>query len=212
MYSILITGKIVNFVIDNSLINLGAMYGFLKNVTGKAAVSNRIFEIRMANYFISKESSAGMKREITGVLQNDIVKDGRFDMELCLRKFAAHYAELFSESDYKFIEKHGRMLFLMYLKPLINGQGFYHIESQFTDLRRMDLVVDFGQEQFLIELKLWRGEAKHQDAYRQLLGYIESKNAATGYLLTFDLRKKENKRPHAKWVKADGRRLFDVVV
>ena len=31
-------------------------------------------------------------------------------MELCLRKFAAHYAELFGESDYKFIEKHGRML------------------------------------------------------------------------------------------------------
>jgi hypothetical protein len=133
-------------------------------------------------------------------------------MELCLRKFAAHYAELFSESDYKFIEKHGRMLFLMYLKPLINGQGFYHIESQFTDLRRMDLVVDFGPEQFLVELKLWRGEAKHQDAYRQLFGYMESKNAATGYLLTFDLRKKENKRPHAKWMKADGRRLFDVVV
>ena len=212
MYSILITGKTVNFNALDPVIDLGVMYGFLKNATGKATVSNRIFELIMANYFISKESRANTNREINGVHQYDVVKDGRFDMELCLRKFAAHYAELFGESDYKFIEKHGRMLFLMYLKPLINGQGFYHIESQFTDLRRMDVVVDFGPEQFLVELKLWRGEAKHQDAYRQLLGYMESKNAATGYLLTFDLRKKENKRPHAKWVKADGRRLFDVVV
>ncbi|MDR2419161.1 MAG: hypothetical protein LBD79_08905 [Treponema sp.] len=29
-------------------------------------------------------------------------------------------------------------------QPLINGACFYHIESQFTDLRRMDIVVDYG--------------------------------------------------------------------
>ena len=87
-----------------------------------------------------------------------MLREGRFDMELCLRKFAEHYEEIFNEGDTGFLERHGRLLFLSYLRPLINGQGFYHIESQFTDLRRMDIVVDFGREQFIIELKIWRGE------------------------------------------------------
>ena len=93
-------------------------------------------------------------------------------MELCLRKFAEHYAEMFNERDAEFIEREGRLLFLSYLRPLINGQGFYHIESQFTDLRRMDLVVDFGVDQFIIELKLWKGEAEHKKAYAQLNDYL----------------------------------------
>ena len=104
------------------------------------------------------------------------------------------------------------MLFLSYLKPLINGQGFYHIESQFTDLRRMDIVVDFGWQQFIIELKLWRGEQYQAEAYSQLCGYLESKHADTGYMITFDFRKESNKDRKAKWVEVDGKRIFDVMV
>ena len=189
------------------------MFGFLKNFDGKTVVANRVFELIIANYFISKESLSNTKKQINGVLQYDVVKEGRFDMELCLRKFAEHYAEIFSERDYGFLEEHGRLLFLTYLKPLINGQGFYHIESQFTDLRRMDIVVDFGSEQFIIELKLWRGEHKHEKAYEQLLGYLDSKGADTGYLLTFDFRKGEKKTPRAEWVDClGGKCIFDVVV
>lgn len=150
------------------------------------------------------------------MLQHDIVTDGRFDMELCLRKFAQYYAEIFNEYDAKFIEREGRLLFLSYLRPLINGQGFYHIESQLTDYRRMDLVVDYGSEQFIIELKLWKGEAVHEKAYEQLAGYLESKGMDTGYLLTFDFRKtrepEEPEAPRAEWVERTGKRIFDVMV
>jgi hypothetical protein len=134
-------------------------------------------------------------------------------MELCLVKFAEHYAEIFGGCDLKFIERKERLLFLLYLQPLINGQGFYHIESQFTDLRRMDIIVDFGRDQFIIELKLWHGNSQHQEAYEQLLGYMESKNALNGYLLTFDFRKEANKQRCAEWVNfTDGKRIFDVVL
>ena len=145
-------------------------------------------------------------------MQDDVAEGGRFDMELCLRKFAEHYAEMFSERDAEFIEREGRLLFLSYLKPLINGQGFYHIESQLTDLRRMDIVVDFGRDQFIVELKLWKGESEHNKAYEQLVGYMDGKGFSTGYLLTFDFRKGVNKQPYAKWVDFDGKRIFDVVV
>jgi elongation factor P hydroxylase len=52
--------------------------------------------------------------------------------------------------------------------------------------------VDYRSEQFIVELKLWYGDAAHEDAYKQIAGYLESKNKDTGYLLTFDFRKAEN--------------------
>ena len=76
----------------------------------------------------------------------------------------------------------------------------------------MDIVVDFGSEQFIIELKLWKGEAGHEKAYEQLAGYLDAKGLKTGYLLTFDFRKGANKQPYAKWAELRGMRIFDVVV
>ncbi|MDR0220281.1 MAG: AAA-like domain-containing protein, partial [Lachnospiraceae bacterium] len=207
LYNILIKGGEANFITENALIDFAAMYGFIKNVDGKVAIANRIFEIRMSNFFISVESLANQDKQVVGVLQRDVVRNGVFDMELCLRKFAEHYAEIFNASDAPFFEKQGRLLFLMYLRPLINGQGFYHIESQFTDLRRMDLVVDFALDQFIIELKLWRGEARHEEAYAQLADYLASKNTETGYLLTFDFRKQAHKQTRAEWVDFAGKRI-----
>jgi hypothetical protein len=212
LYDITIVGKEYTFNTGNPEIAMGIMYGLLAKRRKKVAISNAIFEILLSNYFISKNETSGDGAKITGVLQYDIVKDGKFDMELCLRKFAEHYAELFSEKDTEFLERHGRLVFLSYLKPLINGQGFYHIESQFTDLRRMDIIVDFGRDQFIVELKLWHGEKYKQEAYKQLLDYMNSKKAETGYLLTFDFRKNVNKQTQAEWAEIEGKKIFDVVV
>jgi hypothetical protein len=213
LYDVLFIGEERDFSIYNPLVELGCMYGFLKeNKRGKAMVSNRVFEVLIYNYFLSKNQTVGGGRRITGVLQYDVADGASFDMELCLRKFAEHYAEMFNERDLEFLEREGRMLFLSYLRPLINGQGFYHIESELTDLRRMDIVVDFAREQFIIELKLWRGEAAHEKAHEQLLGYMGSKGAAAGYLLTFDFRKGVGKQTYAKWVDIGGKRIFDVMV
>ena len=211
IYDVLILGGNRAYARGNPTIDMAEMYGIIKKSKQSIIVSNRIFELIICNYFISKDEELP-KRRGNGILQRDVVQDGRFDMELCLRKFAEHYAELWSNRDAEFIEREGRMLFLSYLKPLINGQGFYHIESQFTDLRRMDIIVDFGREQFIIELKLWRGEAEHKKAYEQLLGYMESKNAKNGYLLTFDFRKSVHKQTYEKWVAFACKRIFDVIL
>jgi hypothetical protein len=77
----------------------------------------------------------------------------------------------------------------------------------------MDIVLDYNQEQFIIELKIWNGEEYKKKAYAQLLDYMKSKNINTGYLLTFDFRKEVNKERKAEWVDLDGgKRIFDVVV
>jgi hypothetical protein len=216
MYSVLIVGEEIPFNNDNPFIRLAHMFGYIKtgnNGFNRIIVANKIFEMRIGNYFISKdETSRKIKRQTSCVLYRDVIQDGVFVMELCLRKFAEYYAEIYTENDAPFLEKHGRLLFLSYLRPLINGVGFYHIESQFTNLKRMDIVVDFGRDQYIVELKRWKGEAGKEKAYEQLLGYMEMKNADKGYLLTFDFRKNANKEPKAEWVEVDGKRIFDVVV
>jgi hypothetical protein len=95
---------------------------------------------------------------------------------------------------------------------LLNGQGFYHFESQLSDERRMDIVVDFGRDQFVIELKIWRGEKYETDAHKQITGYLDTKKADKGYLLIFDFRKEANKERKAEWIEADGKKIFEVIV
>jgi hypothetical protein len=219
LYELLILGEAKSFNYGVPVINLGFMYGYIKkgdngNGSNKTIIDNRIFEIYISDYFISKDETSpnkNRKRVLSNVLERDVVIDGRFDMELCLRKFAEHYKEIYTERDAPFLERHGRLLFLSYIKPLINGRGFYHIESQFTDLRRMDIVVDFGQDQFIVELKLWKGEAGMDKAYEQLSGYMQTKNANRGYLLTFDFRKVKE-RQKAEWVKMGDSQIFSVIV
>jgi hypothetical protein len=188
------------------------MFCFLKRLDDRQVViHNRIFEVVISKYMITKDAREGKKR-VTGVLKQDVVKDGRFDMELCLRKFARHYRDLFNEDDLAFLERQGKMLFLSYLAPLLNGDGFYHLESQLADLRRMDIVVDYNHDQFVIELKIWHGEEAHDAAYEQLAGYLQSKDAKQGYLVTFDLRKSANREPREAWVSVGDLRLFEVVL
>ena len=210
IYSLLVVGEGKNFATDNPTVKFAATFGIIVNKEGKIAIANEIFAIRIYNYFISKDETSGNGRQITGVLSEDVIIEGKFNMELCLTKFAQHYYEMFNEKDIKFLEKHGRLLFLSYLKPLINGRGFYHIESETRNLRRMDIVIDYGTPQFILELKIWRGLDANQNAYEQLLNYMKIKNADTGYLLTFDFRK--NKEQKIAWESINSKEIFDVIV
>ncbi len=211
LYELLILGQEKYYERGNATVDLAAAFGFIRNQSGCAVIDNRIFEIKAANYFISKNQENPNKIKITGVLAEDVIHGGCFNMELALYKFCEHYRQLYAQiGNRKFLEEHGRILFLTYLKPLINGRGFYHIESRTSTQKRMDLVVDYGVQQFIIELKLWYGEKKHEDAYEQLWEYLDSQNALEGYLLTFDFRKQKNEC--AEWINYKGKRIMDVVV
>ena len=114
LFNLLFISKECEFNVYNPIIELGSTYGFLKaSDRNMTRMANRVFEAQIYNYFVSKEATSS--KRITGVLPDDVADRGRFDMDLCLRKFAEHYAELFSKRDYKFIEREGRLLFLSYL-------------------------------------------------------------------------------------------------
>lgn len=211
MYELLILGQEKSFERSNATIDLAATFGYIRNEKGCVVIDNRIFEIKITNYFISRNLENQEQIKITGVLAEDVIQDGHFSMEYALRKFAQHYEGLYENvKDRKFLEEHGRILFLTYLRPLINGKGFYHIESRTNSQRRMDLVVDYGADQYILELKRWYGAKKQKDAYEQLYDYLESMHAEEGYLLTFDFR--QQKIVQMGWIRYKEKRIFEVVV
>ena len=196
------------------MIKLGLMYCFLARKNGnKIGMHNKIFEIAVTDYFISRNQTEPKFRNVKNVFKNEIITGDFFDMELCLKKFKKHYAEIYTNKDLDFLERDGKLIFLTYLKPLINGVGFYHFESETRDHGKIDLVIDFLKQQFILEMKLWYGDSKHKAAYDQLANYLKSKNVDRGYLLTFDFRKKGDSIAHeTQWVNWEGKQIFDVVV
>jgi len=199
---------------DAPVIKFGLMFGFVAEGTDGLQIHNKIFEIRITDYFIAKQTLQWRETIVPQTPVSEIVKDGVFDMELCLKKFKKHYSEIYTDKDLKFLERNGKLIFLTYLKPLINGYGFYHFEPETRDHGKMDLVIDFLKQQFILEMKLWYGDKRHEEAYSQLAKYLKSKNMGCGYLLTFDFRKKKDRdnMHETQWVSREGKKIFDVMV
>lgn len=83
--------------------------------------------------------------------------------------------------------------FLCFLKPIINGAGHYVVEPQTRDNRRMDIIVFYGSEEYIIELKRWYGEKKDSEGIKQLADYLESRSQKKGWLVTFCFRLNKEK-------------------
>ena len=110
----------------------------------------------------------------------------------------------------KFIEDYGRKFFLLYLKPVINGTGNYYVEAQTRDARRTDVIVDYLGEQFIIELKIWRGSEYNERGEQQLAAYLDAYHVKKGYMLSFNFNKK--KEIGVKEIQVGDRTIVEAVV
>ncbi|MCD8012145.1 MAG: AAA-like domain-containing protein [Lachnospiraceae bacterium] len=186
---ILFEGESIAFNAYNDVLNLARMFDYVKSVNGRVAVANRIFEVVLYDYFLSEEETGNITKKDAELNRSQFIVDGRLDMELLLRKFAEHYAYVYADNDQKFVEKYARKIFLMYLKPVINGTGNYYIEAQTRDEKKTDIIVDYHAEQFLIETKIWYGQKYNEDGEKQLCGYLDRLQLKKGYMLTFSFNK-----------------------
>lgn len=110
-------------------------------------------------------------------------------MELILKKFTEHFTEIYGDQKENFLEENGRRFFLLYLKPIINGVGNYYIKAQTRNQKRTDIIIDYQGNQYIIEMKIWRGEEYNQSGEEQLTEYLEYYHLNKGYLLSFNFNK-----------------------
>ncbi len=61
--------------------------------------------------------------------------------------FASFMKSEYRKEDGAFVEQQGRLLFLGFLRPIINGTGHYAVEPQTRKNIRMDVQVFYGSQE-----------------------------------------------------------------
>lgn len=206
VFQIIMNGREFSFNLDNPVIRLGSTYGILKKGKNYTKIHNHLYEQLIYDYMSSKMETSGLM-EYHHVGASYIEADDTLNIERVLRRFQLFMKEQYSTRDASFLERNGRLLFLAFLKPVINGRGFDFKEVQVSEEKRLDIVITYGPHKYIIELKLWRGEKYHQKGIRQLCDYLDRQNLKRGYLLIFDLRKESGQTGKWEEIQARGKRI-----
>lgn len=211
LYQILIDGRRISYNPDDSVIKLAMMYGFLKEEKGSVIIANRIFETRLYNAILTaKEMQKTSIFKAGETDKNQFLSGNQLNMELILEKFIMHFNDIYGTQPDKFKEDDGRKLFLLYLRPIINGVGNYYIEAQTRDQRRTDVIVDYLGKQYIVELKIWHGDEYNTQGEKQLSEYLDYYHIDKGYLLSFNFNK--NKQSGMHTIELNGRTIVEAVV
>lgn len=197
------------FNLDNPTIELGVLHGILKNASGKIAIHNQVYTQRIYDYFISKVENSPQS-EYT--FRGQYLQNGQLNMDHVLARFQQFMKEQYSRRDAAFLEREGRLLLLAFIKPIINGQGFDFKEVQISEEKRLDVVITFGSQKYVLELKRWFAEDSHQRGLTQLADYLTLHGLTEGYLVIFDFRKTKSKRGQRDLQTVAGKRISMVWV
>ncbi|WP_061995684.1 AAA family ATPase [Clostridium sp. ATCC 25772] len=189
--NLLIKAIKINFNIHNPDINLGCLYGIFKEDKGNLKINNRIYEQLIYDYRISKIQTSSNFYNYNNK-EAFIDTNGDLNIEKILLKFQEFMQHEYSQKRKGFLEEDGRLVFLAFLSPIINGSGFAFKKVKGGEEKRFDIVIAYNKKMYILELKIWRGEEYHKKGLIQLAEYLEQYKLDKGYLLIFDLRKSAN--------------------
>lgn len=206
---IVIDNEEITYNVYNPTISLALFYGLISNEGNKLKIHNRIYAEVVADYMISKielqknqkglDFGSGYKNE-----------NGTLNMEAIMLGFQAFMKKEYSRKDRDFLEKNGRLVFLAFLKPIINGSGYDFKEPQISEEKRLDIVITHLVNKYVVEVKLWRGEKAHANGLIQLTNYLAMQELQEGYLLIFDHA--EVKDWKSEWIDNNGKKILAVWV
>jgi len=182
--SIAIEGEQFSFEPSDPIANLGILYGIFADRKG-LAIHNRIYQQLIVN-----KMSFRIQREHTRLVNPYstpyTLPGNRLDVKKVLLKFQEVMRTEYSKKERDFIERQGRLVFLAFLKPILNGHGHAFKEPQVSEEKRLDILISYYQHQYVIELKLWRGPKAHEAGLDQLADYLDRLGLDEGALLIFD--------------------------
>ena len=199
----------ITFTVNNPTLDLANMFSIIKRgKDGKVEIHNIIFQQVLYNYFISENTLNRIAKDKGSGIYID--KNGDLNMQIVIERFAQTVKKF--RNDEKFLEEQGRLIFLCFLKPIINGSGFYYVEPENDDSSRMDIIVNYHGKEYVIELKLWYGIEYEISGRDQIARYITARNLSEGYLVTFSFLKNKVVQEQPEWIEHDGKRIFEAVI
>lgn len=189
VFDVVYNGSRYSNTITNPVINQAILFGIFDRNSKFCRVTNRIFEQKIYSHILA--GNLIDKKGKSQSFEGNFVQNNELQLLIILKKFQQFMRENYAQRDQEFLEREGRLLFLSFLKPIINGKGFEFKEPVVGDERRMDLVITFAEKRYVLELKIWRGEAYHQKGLQQLSDYLDMYDLKKGYLLIYDFRKEK---------------------
>ena len=207
VYRVIIEGDIIPFNPDAPLILRGVMYGIFKE-NGQVKIHNRLYEQRLYNYMTTKTMLELKPPYDFG--NQFTLENNALDMPSVLLKFQQFMKEEYNEKDKSFLERNGRLVFLSFFAPILNGKGYTFKEVQTSEEKRLDIVTTYFQHKYIIELKRWYGEDYHKKGIAQLTNYLDIHGVDLGYLVIFEHNKIKSGRQ--EWIEEKGKKIFAVWV
>ena len=211
LQSILFGGERIPYNPDSVSIIDGEMYGFVKKENGSLVIANRIFETRIYNYFLNQSEMKDSPISRSGSESKEMfIENGHLQMDKLLKHYVTVFDDIYEGKADSFSEEEGRRRFLLFIRPIINGTGNYYVESRTRNNERMDIVIDYLGERFVVELKIWRGEAYKENGEKQLANYLDHYHLDKGYLLTYSFNK--NRKSDFVTIQVEGKTIFEAFV
>ena len=211
IYLLLFQGRTILYNADDIATDMLLMFGFIKTENGTVQIANRIFETRLYNYFLTRPDDQNKDiYKLASLNKNLFIQNEQLNIERVLEKFVVHFNDIYGDQNQKFLEEDGRRYFMLYLKPIINGVGNYYVEAQTRNQERTDLIIDYLGVQYIIEMKVWRGNTYNERGESQLVSYLDHYHLKKGYMLSFNFNKK--KEVGIKEVRLGDKTLIEAVV
>ena len=219
--AVLMENYTVAFDPNNKTIDFANMFSIIKrNAENKVEIHNLIFQQILLNYFISENDIKIFTND--NIFSNYLTKNGDLNMPLIINRFQDLVRNGRSrlvkvdgsdgDGQKSFLEREGRFMFICFLKPIINGTGFYYTEPETDDGSRMDLVITYNHKEYIIELKIWHGTEYEISGREQLSEYLTKRNMAEGYLVTFSFLKEKTVQEKPEWIEYEGKRIYEAIV
>ena len=212
MYAISINSVQFSYSPIDPVIKMAIMFSYIKENNNNVAVHNLIFDEAFHAFFIEEYNREHNQYNNESLFGYNYIQDGELNMEMVIWRFKEIMSDRYKDCDQKFLEYHGRLLFLCFIKPIINGTGFCYFEPQTKNGGRMDLIVNYNHKEYIIELKIWRGSKYETDGKTQLANYLKQRNLPEGYLITFSFLKNKVIQEEPQWIEHEGKRIFEAVI
>ncbi len=208
---ILMKGDVISWKPDDEEQKRLSMYGFIKNRNNTVVIANRIFEMRLYQYFLGESTQNEAFRQDALLNKSIFINDDHaLNMPLILDHFVKTQHRIHKGEQEFFLEEEGRERFLTYIAPIINGTGTCSIEEQTRDKLRMDVVIHYLGKRYIVELKIWRGQRYNEEGEKQIMEYLDRFGLNTGYMISFNFN--QNKRPGVERVSIGDKTLFEATV
>ena len=120
-------------------------------------------------------------------------KDGLLDVPKLLTGFTDFYRTNSGVWEEKFAYKEAgpHLLLLAFLQRIINGGGTIHREYG-LGRKRVDLLIHWRTQCFVIELKIYRQKSDIVEGLKQTAMYMDISGATEGHLVVFDRSSKKS--------------------